>query len=72
MAIYRDEEEVARTTNVYDGPQTYNFEPGRPYGRQSQLNGLFIVPRRMSGELIKCPGELLSFSNAATTPGARL
>ena len=61
MAIYWDEEDVARTTNVYDGPQPYHFEPSRPDGRQSHLNGFFIVPRRMSGELIKCPGELLSF-----------
>uniref|UniRef100_A0A8C1VCR1 Uncharacterized protein n=1 Tax=Cyprinus carpio TaxID=7962 RepID=A0A8C1VCR1_CYPCA len=26
----------------------------------------------MSGELVKCPGELLSFSNAATSTGASL
>ena len=27
MATDWDEEELARSTNVYDGPQPYNFEP---------------------------------------------
>ena len=49
MATDWDEEEVARTTQMYDGPQPYNIEPNRrersneelprPDGRQSQLNG---------------------------------
>ena len=49
MAINWDEEDVAKTTNVYNGPQPYNFEPSRheraneelprPDGRQRQLNG---------------------------------
>ena len=49
MATDWDEEEVARTTNMYDDPQPYNFEPNRREraneelprhdGRQSQLNG---------------------------------
>lgn len=49
MAIDWDEEEVAITTKMYDGPQPYNIEPNRrersneelprPDGRQSQLNG---------------------------------
>jgi len=49
MATDWDEEEVARTTNMYDGPQLYHFKPirreraneelPRPDGRQSQLNG---------------------------------
>ena len=29
-------------------------------------------PRRMSGELVECSGELLSFNNAAMSTGASL